>query len=125
MKAKRILGKLVRSNRARVAALVMLCLLVAGAAAYLSVGRWLFFARDFATVRTGMSRAEVVRVLGDPNEESEHFRLSQREGYESAYQEAERSSSKYYLVWYRWIDQTYTVGFDDQDRVTIAASGGT
>ena len=83
------------------------------------------FAGKFEKVRIGEPRSSVVALLGEPSDKDSEFRLGQKQGFEPAYQRAEKSNSSYYLFWYRGMDVVYTVGFDAQDKVTIIESGGT
>jgi hypothetical protein len=83
------------------------------------------FARKFNKVMVGELKLKVIALLGEPNDEGKKIRLGQKEGFEAAYQKAEKSKASYYLFWYRGIDTVYTIGFDAQDKVTITESGGT
>lgn len=88
-------------------------------------GRGFAFHGRFKSVNAGMSRAEVITLLGEADEKSNSFRLGQYEAFEHEYERAKRSNSEYYLVWHRGIDVVYTVGFDAEDEATITAVGGT
>jgi outer membrane protein assembly factor BamE (lipoprotein component of BamABCDE complex) len=79
----------------------------------------------YKSIKPGMTREEVVRRMGRPLSEESEFHLSQYIGFEKEYERAKQSNSKYYLFWEAGIDVTYAIGFDDEDRVTIKACGGT
>lgn len=81
--------------------------------------------RQYESVQQAMTRQDVVRKMGKPSGQGPEFRLSQYEGFEKEYERAKKSNSKYYLFWETGIDITYTIGFDDSDKVTIKACGGT
>lgn len=81
--------------------------------------------RGFNCVTIGMSRIEVEQLMRSAGTKLERFQLGQESGFERQYAEAERSKSAYWLSWHNGIDLVYTVGFDDHDRVTYKASGGT
>jgi hypothetical protein len=83
------------------------------------------FQVSYRKVQPGMTREEVVGMLGEPDDEAPEFRLGQYEGFEKQYERAEESGSAYYCFWFRGIDVTYTIGFDSEDRVTMKAHGGT
>ncbi len=83
------------------------------------------FDSSFASVRPGISEAEVIRSLGDPDERSSDFRLSQRESFESTYEAASRSGATYWLLWRRGVDLTYAVGIGPSGTVVFKAVGGT
>ena len=83
------------------------------------------FAHDFGSVEPGMSRAEVIELLGQPDQETAEFRLGQREGFEHEYERADRSDSTRYLLWYKGMDLVFTIGFDDHGKVTMTACGNT
>ena len=81
--------------------------------------------RGFDRVTVGMPRREVERLMRTPGTKLAQFHLGQEAGFERQYAEAERSKSAYWLSWHNGIDYVYTVGFDDHDRATYKASGGT
>ena len=81
--------------------------------------------RQYESIETGMTREEVVRRMGQPPDQRVEFHLGQYDGYENQYQAAKQSNSQYYLFWYSAIDVTYAVGFDNQNKVTMKACGGT
>lgn len=81
--------------------------------------------RGFQRVTVGMPRARVEELMRSPGTKDEQFHLGQEAGFERQYAEAGRSKSAYWLSWHNGIDHVYTVGFDDGDRVTYKASGGT
>ena len=83
------------------------------------------FVSDFDSVRQGWSKEAVVRILGNPDETSKDFHLGQELHFEHEYARAKASKSKYFLFWNRGLDIVFAVGFDDQDKVTMTASGGT
>lgn len=83
------------------------------------------FQRDFEQVTLGMEREDVEGRLGPPDDSGDDFHLGQRETYEDAYERAAQSGATYYLTWYRWVDMTFTIGFDANDKVVVAESGGT
>lgn len=72
-----------------------------------------------------MTRSEVEQFMRSPGKKLEQFQLGQETGFERRYAEAERSKSVYWLSWHNGFDYVYTVGFDERDRVTYKASGGT
>ena len=80
--------------------------------------------REFKSIATGQTRSEIIARMGNPQESNTAFRLSQKSGYEQAYERAMRSKSKYFLFWSNPIDITYAIGFDADDRVTITEHGG-
>jgi len=114
-------------------------LLVAGAAVLAVAGgilgvrsigdRILGFDREFharfAKVQTGMSEAEVLRLLGSPLKESDQFHLGQREGFEEEYARAAASGAKRFLIWRNGVDVFYAVGLNDSGGVVVASHGGT
>jgi len=79
----------------------------------------------FENISVGMIKEEVITHMGKPVDQSQEFRLGQYQGFEEEYERAKRSNSKYYLFWHNGIDITYTIGFDDGDKVVLKASGGT
>jgi hypothetical protein len=81
--------------------------------------------RGFQRVTVGMPRARVEKLMRSQGTKAEQFHLGQPGGFERQYAEAERSKSAYWLSWHNGFDYVYTVGFDDRDRVTYKASGGT
>jgi hypothetical protein len=81
--------------------------------------------RGFEHVALGMTRSQVEQLMSSPGTKLEQFQLGQEAGFERQYAEAEHSKSAYWLSWHNGIDYVYTVGFDDHDRVTYKASGGT
>jgi hypothetical protein len=83
------------------------------------------FRSRFGGVAPGISEAEVVNLLGPPDERSREFFLAQRSGFEDAYRRAAESGSAYFLVWHREIDLVYSVGIDSDGNVTLAEVGGT
>lgn len=82
-------------------------------------------ARAWKSVETGMTREQVVGLLGEPEEQSAEFHLGQYGGFEAVYKRAASSGSEYYLFWDQGIDVVYAVGFDERDKVTFKAAGGT
>jgi hypothetical protein len=68
------------------------------------------FARQFETIRPGMTRAQVLAILGQARVEGSEFHLGQKEGFEEEYALAARSGSKYYLFWQKATDLTYASG---------------
>lgn len=107
----------------------LIAISIVGCVVFLHLGYILiqpfYFARSFETISVGMTKDEVVQKLGRPNDQSEIFHLGQYEGYEKEYERAKGSNSKYYLFWWKGIDITFTVGFDEEDKVVLKASGGT
>jgi len=81
--------------------------------------------RQYDLIEQGMTKQQVVRMMGKPSCEETEFHLSQYNGFEKEYARARQSNSKYYLFWYSGIDITYAVGFDGYDKVTMKACGGT
>lgn len=81
--------------------------------------------RAFESISIGMTKAEVIKLMGNPESQSDEFRLGQYEGFEEEYKRARQSNAEYYFFWYGKIDYVYTVGFDKKDMVVIKASGGT
>ena len=99
---------------------------VAGAPMLVAVVYWtlaLGFTADFDGISAGMTRSDVVQVLGEADAVETKFHLAQRSGYESEYERARKSGSSYYLIWNRGIDTTFTIGFDSEDKVTIKSWG--
>jgi hypothetical protein len=82
-------------------------------------------ARGFQKVVVGMPREQVQELMRSPGTKLDQFRLGQEAGFERQYAEAEHSKSAYWLSWQNGIDYVYTIGFDEHDRVTYKASGGT
>ena len=80
--------------------------------------------RGFSRVRIGMATHDVQRLMRSPGERLEEFRIGQEGGFEKQYAEAAGSESSYWLSWTQF-DIRYTVGFDESDRVTYKAAGGT
>ena len=83
------------------------------------------FTTTFEKVSPGLDEAQVLTLLGSPDDRGKEFRLGQFEGYEKEYQRASESSAKTYWFWFRGIDVVYTVGFDESGKVVIAEYGGT
>jgi len=121
------LREIVRLLGMVVASLLVVFLVIFTAGFLLSwwMGETPGFQWSYHKVKPGMSREEVVEMLGEPDDESPEFHLSQYESFEKEYERAEQSGSEYYCFWYRGIDVTYAVGFDNEDRVTMKALGGT
>jgi hypothetical protein len=69
----------------------------------------------------GFLAAEVVELLGDPDEERDYSAPGRYEGYDDEYEEAGRSGSSCYLLWRRR-GVVYTVGFDGEEYVTVKRS---
>src|ERR1051325_11240857 len=96
-------------------------------------GMWAEFAgfdrslyRHYESIQLGMSRNEVIRRMGQPNDTSTQFHLIQERGYEKEYARAKASCSTCYLSWWSGdaFPVTYTVGFDTNDAVVVKAYGG-
>ena len=83
------------------------------------------FQDDFEKIQVGTSKAEVLELLGKPDNTGTTFRLGQYEGFEDKYRKASESGAKHYYFWYRGSDFVFTIGFDGNDRVVIAEYGGT
>jgi hypothetical protein len=83
------------------------------------------FRRRFNVIEQGMTRGEVIEMLGEPDDEGATFRLNQQEGFEGEYERAAKSASTYYLFWAKGIDLTYAIGFAEDDRVRMRSVGGT
>ena len=83
------------------------------------------FREKFNKIENGLLKKDVIQQLGHPDKQSNEFQLGQFQGFEDEYERAEKSNSKYYLFWYRGIDITYAIGFNDKDAVVIMSSGGT
>ncbi len=83
------------------------------------------FGRDFEQVTIGMEREDVEERLGSPDSSDNDFHLGQKDGFEDAYERAAQSGATYYLFWHKWVDTTFTIGFDANDKVVVAESGGT
>ena len=83
------------------------------------------FEQRFERVRLGDKKSHVVGMLGRPDERNPEFRLGQFERFEDAYERAQESTSKYYLLWYRGWEMVYTIGFDKKNEVQIIECGGT
>ena len=79
---------------------------------------------QYESINPGMTKQEVVRKMGQPSSEGTEFHLSQRNGFKVEYDRAKQSNSKYYLFWHSGIDITYAIGFDNEDKVTLKACGG-
>ena len=88
-------------------------------------GYGITFHAKYDTIAPGMSREQVIGLLGPPSEESAEFHLGQPQGFEREYETARKSDSRYYLFWNKGIDSVYAVGFDSEDKVTFKAVGGT
>lgn len=82
-------------------------------------------AQGFSRVTIGMTRNEVEQLMKSSGMKSDQFHLGQETGFERQYSEAKHSKSAYWLSWHNGIDYVYTVGFDDHDKATYKASGGT
>jgi hypothetical protein len=83
------------------------------------------FTKTFEKITPGSSEAQVVALLGHPDEKGLNFRLGQYDGFEKAYQRASESNANNYWFWFRGVDIVYTVGFDEQGKVVVAEHGGT
>jgi len=83
------------------------------------------FSNKFDAIRAGMNASKVVTFLGSPSYEGYSFQLGQKQGFEDAYKRALLSDSTKYLSWDRGMDCVFTVGFDKQDKATIAERGCT
>jgi hypothetical protein len=83
------------------------------------------FEKAFGQIAIGMERDEIERRLGPPDHIGDEFRLGQREGSEDAYQRAAESDAQYYLIWHRWVDMVFTIGFNAEDKAVVIESGGT
>ncbi len=116
-----------------------LCAIACALVVLLIVGCWEFYTytntdelekrdqqirRAFKAVRPGMSRHEVVQLMGEPRRQSTEFYLSQYQGFEKEYERAHSSGSAYYLIWNSGFGITYAIGFDTNDKVTMKAFGG-
>lgn len=83
------------------------------------------FQKKYDGIKFGISKDEVINQLGKPDDQSTEFHLSQHKGFEDEYSKAQKSNSKYYLYWYRSIDITYVIGFNDKDKAILKSHGGT
>lgn len=83
------------------------------------------FNSGFRNVSPGITEEDVLAILGPADERTREFRLSQRESFESIYDEANQSGAQYWLLWFRGIDLTYAVGFSESGEVVFKAVGGT
>lgn len=83
------------------------------------------FSERFNAVKVGMNESRVVALLGAPDYQGYSFRLGQENGFEDAYKRALHSGSKKFLSWYVGMEFVFTVGIDEQGKVTIAEGGGT
>ena len=77
----------------------------------------------FESIAVGQSKEAVLALMGTASDSNSIFHLSQKDGYESAYERASNSSATHYLFWYNF-DVTYVVGFDNENVVKIKESGG-
>lgn len=80
---------------------------------------------QFETVQIGMTREDVEKRLGRPDEETTTFRIGQVKGFEKEYQKASETASEFYLIWNGEIDIVYTIGFDKTNNVVLKSHGGT
>jgi hypothetical protein len=83
------------------------------------------FFRKFEAIPVGMTEADVLQRLGEPQDQGTRFYLGQPDGFEKQYREAEESASVRYVFWRRDIDVVCAIGLDAQNRVAYKACGGT
>jgi hypothetical protein len=83
------------------------------------------FQNRYNEIEPGMPESAVVSLLGTPHKRSSEFYLGQREGFEEAYERAEKSGATRYLMWHRETDVVYAVGINAEGNVVIIEAGGT
>jgi hypothetical protein len=83
------------------------------------------FQNRYNEIEPGMPESAVVFLLGTPHKRSSEFYLGQREGFEDAYERAEKSGATRYLMWHRETDVIYAVGLNAEGNVVILEVGGT
>ena len=83
------------------------------------------FQSAFAEAKLGMSEAEVVDSLGQPDKQEVEFHLGQKIGFEKAYTRAKDSGASKFLFWNREIDIVYVAGIDRARHVVLLEKGGT
>ena len=83
------------------------------------------FTKNFEKVAMGFDEAQVVALLGNPDEKGKEFRLGQYDGFEDAYKRASNSNAQIYWFWFQDLDIVYAVGFNEHGKVVVAEYGGT
>jgi|GEM_PF-1523616 len=83
------------------------------------------FQSRYKEIEIGMQESTVVSLLGSPNKRSSEFFLGQKEGFEGVYERAAQSGAIQYLIWQKKIDLVYTVGLNEEGKVTFFATSGT
>jgi hypothetical protein len=82
------------------------------------------FRDRYKEIKLGMPETIVVSLLGTPNDRSSEFYLGQRKGFEGAYRRAGESGAANYLIWQLETDEVFTLGFNEEGKVTIVEAGG-
>jgi len=95
--------------------------------AYLALERWGGYIAHprWDQVRMGDARQQVVGLMGDPDEETDQFRLGPREDNERMYMAAEESGAKTWLLYRTGPNVTHALGLDAGGRVVFKGRGGT
>ena len=70
-----------------------------------------------------MPLSAVKNLMRSEGTRSPEFRLTQLAGYELEYAAAAHSGAKYFISWHNGVDRTYTIGFDNHDKVIYKAQG--
>jgi hypothetical protein len=83
------------------------------------------FEEKFESVQIGDPEAKALSILGEPALKEKEFRLGQMEGFEDAYARAKASDSEYYLLWLKGIDVVFSVGINNEGKVSAKGAGGT
>jgi hypothetical protein len=82
--------------------------------------------RAFNSLRTGMSKADVIARMGSaPLWTNSEFTLGQYEGNEKEYARTNGRDAQVFYTWGNGIDWFYCVGFDGRDGLIVKGQGGT
>lgn len=82
---------------------------------------------EFRAIPLGVSRAELIRIWGEPSNELPLELLERRWGYRAVEERGARSAARTYAVWWGRIDITTArvAGFDEEGTAVLLSWGGT
>ena len=77
----------------------------------------------YDAIRIGSQKTDVLAALGQPLRNEPRFCLPQQHGFETLFEEAERSASTEYYLWINGINWYYCVGFERNGAVSMKGEG--
>jgi hypothetical protein len=78
---------------------------------------------QFQNLENGVSKSEILSLLGEPIKSDDDCCLPQQIGFEDEFARANKSKAVEYFLWRNGINWYYCIGFDENDELVVKLEG--